>query len=59
MGKFETSALLPENIINHKDILTINCKECNNTMLNNKELIDNIEKRRQYLDAEDWISYKT
>ena len=59
MGKFETSTLFPKNIINHKDILTISCKECNNTILNNKELINNIEKRRQYLDTENWISHKT
>jgi len=59
MWKFELSTLYPENIMNYKDILSINCLECNNNLIQDKELISWIKKRRNFLTSENWISHET
>lgn len=58
MWKFETATLFPENILSYKDILSINCLECWNSLIEDKQLINQIIRRRQFLTWENWISFE-
>ena len=59
MWKFEVATLYWENVINHKDILSVECYECHNKIIEDKNLKENIIKRRRFLETEDWISFDT
>lgn len=56
MGAYEKAILFPDNIITYKEILTIQCYECGNNLVENKKRLENYELKRNYLGEEDWTS---
>lgn len=56
MGAYEEATLFPQNIITHREILSIQCYECQNYLVENKRRVENYLTRRDTLWKEDWTS---
>lgn len=56
MWAYEDASLFPENIIHYREVISIQCYECWNSLVENKRRIENYMTRRESLGKEDWTS---
>ena len=56
MWAYEDASLFPENIIHYREVISIQCYECWNSLVENKRRIENYMTRRDSLGKEDWTS---